>query len=340
MPGTDIMLTGTVDPATRAALMVAVLDEDQAAKLLSKLEPDELKLLGERMCSLDNIEGDMIEEAIANFLERTKKLAFSGVNRTSQVRSLMTKAVGDVKAQNLMQRIAPNEERPSPLQLVRWLTPEALIPLITDEHPQAIAVLLVQLEAEVAARVLKGLPEDVQHEAVRRIASLGAVKSDALEILEEVLSRRISESHGHDVMKAGGPREAAEIINNSERSAEERILPAIAEVDAELAKKVEDEMFTFNDLLKLDPMSMGALLRAVESEDLMYALRGLPELELKVFLSAMSERASTSLREEIEELGRVKASDVHAARKKITLIARRMVEDGQIDIGGDDAGYV
>ena len=199
---------------------------------------------------------------------------------------------------------------------------------------------MVQLEAEVAARVLKGLPQDVQGEVVRRVATLGPVKTDSLAILEEVLERRIGESHGQAVLKAGGPREAAEIINNSDRSAEELIMPTIKSFDEELAKRVEDEMFTFRDLMKMDPMSMGALLSAVESETLTLALRGLPEFDLNVFLSAMSERAAAGLRDEIEELGRVKSSDVHAARKDITIIARRLLEQGEIDLGSDDGDYV
>ena len=213
-----------ISEADRAAIMVMLLDDEQAANILSRLEPQELRLLGEKMCALGEIRPELIAHAIAGFVDRTERLGLAPHDRVGHVRSLMTRAVGQTKAENLMQRIAPDEAKPSPIELARWLNPEALAPLVQGEHPQAIAVLLVQLDPEVAAEVLHGLPPESQTQIIHRIATLGPVSAEALAMLEEVLARRIAESHGTSMLEMGGVREAADIINSSSKAVEKRVM--------------------------------------------------------------------------------------------------------------------
>jgi flagellar motor switch protein FliG len=328
------------DEADRAAVMVMLLEDNQAAKLLSHLEPHELRLLGEKMCALGEIQPEVIAHAIANFVERTERLGLIAHDRIGHVRSLMTKAVGEVKADNLMQRIQPDAPRASPLELARWLTPQALVPLIKGEHPQAIAVLLVQLDPEVAAEVLHALPVEVQPQVVHRIATLGPVSPEALMMLEELLNRRIGECHGQGALSIGGPREAAEIINNAGKAMEKRVMPEITKLDKVLAKEIENEMFKFEHLFVLNPQAMGALLREVDNDTLIDALKGIAEEERDVFFKAMSSRAADGVRDEIAARGRVKLADVVAAQKQIVAIARRLAADGVIIFGGGDDEYV
>ena len=211
--------------------MVMLLGDEQAAQILAQLEPRELRLLGEKMCALGEIDPEVIAHAIAGFVDKTERLGVTPHDRIGHVRSLMTRAVGEVKAGNLMQRIAPDEAKPSPLDLARWLTPQALAPLVKGEHPQAIAVLLVQLDPEVAAEVLHSLPPAMQPEVVHRIATLGPVSAEAIAMLEELLAQRIGELHGQDAFAMGGVREAADIINNSGKAMEKRVMPEIAKLD-------------------------------------------------------------------------------------------------------------
>lgn len=328
------------DEADRAAVMVMLLEDSQAAKLLSHLEPHELRLLGEKMCALGEIQPEVIAHAIANFVERTERLGLIAHDRIGHVRSLMTKAVGEVKADNLMQRIQPDLPKASPLELARWLTPQALVPLIKGEHPQAIAVLLVQLDPEVAAEVLHALPVEVQPQVVHRIATLGPVSPEALTMLEELLNRRISECHGQGALSIGGPREAADIINNAGKAMEKRVMPEITKLDKALAKEIENEMFKFEHLFVLNPQAMGALLREVDNDTLIDALKGIAEEERDVFFKAMSSRAADGVRDEIAARGRVKLADVVAAQKQIVAIARRLAADGVIIFGGGDDEYV
>jgi len=334
----NALTTTTFDDANSAAVMVMLLEDDQAASILSQLEPRELRLLGEKMCALGAISPDIIAHAITGFVDRTEKLGLIAHDRVGQVHSLMTRAVGDVKASNLMQRIMPDRPQASPLELARWLTPQALAPLVKGEHPQAIAVLLVQLDPEVAAEVLHSLPQATQPEVVHRIATLGPVSADAIAMLEELLTRRIGECHGQQTLSIGGVREAAEIINNSGKAMEKRVMPEIAKIDKALAREIENEMFKFEHLFVLDGQSMGALLREVDSDTLIDALKGIAELERDTFFRAMSSRAADGVRDEIAARGRVKLADVVAAQKQMVAAARRLAADGVIAFGssGDD----
>jgi len=327
--------------ADRAAIMVMLLEEDQAAKILSRLEPAELRMLGEKMCALGEIGPEVIAHAIAGFVEKTERLGLKAHDRLGQVRSLMTRAVGDVKAGNLMQRILPPDHKPpSPLELAKWLNPEVLIPLIREEHPQAIAVLLVQLDPEVAAEVLHGLPPEIQPQVVHRIATLGPVAPEALAMLEDLLGQRIRDCHGAAPLAMGGPREAAEIINGAGKVVEKRVIPEITKLDKALAKEIEAEMFKFEHLFALDAQAMGALLREVESDTLIDALKGIEEEQRSVFFKAMSSRAADGIKDEIAGRGRLKMADVIAAQKAIVAVARRLAAEGTIVFGSGDDDYV
>lgn len=329
----------TLPAADNAAVMMMLLDEGQTSAILAELAPEELRLLGEKMCALGEIGPEVIAQAIAGFVEKTERLGLVAHDRVGQVRTMMNRAIGEVKTDNLMQRIGHGAP-PSALELARWLNPDALVPLIRDEHPQAIAVLLVQLDPEVAAEVLHGLPEPTQSEIVHRIATLGPVSPQAIGMLEEVLSRRIVECHGQRPLQMGGAQEAANIINGAGKSVEKRVLGELTKRDKVLAKQIEEEMFKFEHLFALDAKAMGTLLRDIPSEVLIDALKGIGEEERDVFFRAMSSRAAEGVQDEIASRGRLKLSEVQAAQKEVVAIARRLAADGTIVFGGDDGDYV
>ena len=331
----------TIDEADRAAVMVMLLEEEQAADILSRLEPDELRLLGEKMCAISEIGPQVIAEAITGFVQRTEKLGIVVEDRVGQVRQLMTRAVGEMKADNLMQRILPEGSQSSALEIARWLTPQALVPLVKGEHPQAIAVLLVQLDPEVAAEVLHSLPPSVQPQVVHRIATMGPVSAEAIAMLEELITRKIGEAQSAGTLTLGGPRDVADIMNNAGKAMEKHVMPEIAKLDKALAKEIENEMFKFEHLFTLDPQSMGALLRDVDNDTLIDALKGITEQERECFFRAMSSRAADGVKDEIAARGRVKLADVVAAQKQIVQSARRLAAEGTIAFGaGGDDEYV
>ncbi len=328
--------------ADRAAVMVMLLEDDQAAQILAQLDPAELRLLGEKMCALGEIQPEVIAHAIAKFVERTESMGMVAHDRVGQVRVLMTRAVGDVKAGNLMERIAPERAKASPLEMARWLNPRALIPLIEGEHPQAIAVLLVQLDPEVAAEVLHALPASVQPEVVHRIATLGPVSPEAIAMLEDMLAHRLESSQGQISYELGGVREAADIVNNSGKAMEKRVIPEIAKLDKALARRIESEMFKFEHLFALDAQAMGTLLREVDNDTLIDALKGIGEEERKCFFRAMSSRAADGVMDEIASRGRIKLADVVEAQRQVVAAARRLAAEGLIAFGSasDEGEYV
>ncbi|KHK93490.1 flagellar motor switch protein FliG [Novosphingobium malaysiense] len=327
--------------ADSAAVMMMLLGEDQTATILSELEPEELRMLGEKMCALGEISPEVIAQAITGFVEKTEKLGLVAHDRVGQVRTMMSRAIGEVKTENMMRRIVPEEPtKNSTLELARWLTPEALVPLVKDEHPQAIAVLLVQLDPEVAAEVLHSLPPETQPAVIHRIATLGPVSPSALEMLDELLNQRIAEAHGQRPLQIGGAREAADIINGTGKATEKRIMSELNKLDKPLAKKIEEEMFKFEHLFVLEPMAMGALLRDVPSDTLIDALKGIGEDEREFFFRAMSSRAADGVKDEIAARGRTKLADVVSAQKEIVAIARKLAADGTIVFGSGDDDYV
>lgn len=326
--------------ADRAAVMIMLLGEDEAARLLAGLAPEELQALGAKMCAIGEISPAAITDAIANFAECASAGGIPAHDRIDTVRRIMTGAVGELKAESLMRRVAPVREVPrSPaLELARWLEPEVLVGLIKDEHPQAIAVLLVQLDPVAAAAVLAGLPDELHTPVVHRIARLGPVSPDALAILEDMLAAKIAGVQGKAPLAMGGVREAAEIVNKAARTVEQRVMPGIGKIDKPLARALENEMFKFEHLYPLDNKMMGQLLREIESEVLIDALKGIGEEEREPFFAAMSSRAADGVRDEIEARGRIKRADVEAAQQQIVAVAKRLAAEGAIVFGNASAG--
>lgn len=329
----------TVGNAERAAVILMLMNDAEAAKLLGALEPDELQLLGQQMIALGDIDQAGIAGAIDGFVKLADDTTLFAYGRPAQVRARMTQALGEVKADSIMQRITPDAPAPS-LELARWLAPAVLLQLLEGEHPQAVAVLLLLLDAEPAAELLSLMPQAAQPDLVERIARMRKVSGHAMDMLDEVLSQRIARRFGRAALTMGGAREAAELINLAARSVSGTVMPAITQKDADLARAIEAELFTFEMLFDLEPMAMGRLLREVENEVLVGALKGLPEDRREPFFAAMSSRAADGVRDEIEERGRLKKSDVIAAQDAIVKIARKLADEGEISLGAEDAEFV
>ncbi|MEL7198185.1 MAG: flagellar motor switch protein FliG [Pseudomonadota bacterium] len=329
-------LMGRVD---RAAVFLMLLGEDEAAGLLGRLQPVELEALGAAMCALGDIDQARIAEALEDFVEEAGREIMPAGDRNEQVRHLFERSLGPTKAESMMLRIEP-EPRPRSIEMARWLAPSVVLKLVEDEHPQVIAALLLLLEPEPAAEVLSALNEDKQSAVVERIAKMGPVSQQAIAMIDQLLSQRIGSSFGASALTLGGPREAANLINLSEGELRNVVLPAIAQRDEDLAQKIEDELFTFEMLLDLDPQQMGRLLRDVDNEALIDALKGIPEEERNPFFAAMSSRAADGVKDEIEMRGRLSKADVNAAQRKIVDLARSLAEQGEIVIGNDDSEFV
>lgn len=323
----------------RAAVFLMLLGDEEAANLLARLDPTELERLGSAMVALGEVDQERIAEALQDFVSEADREVLPAKDRSTQVRTLLERSLGNTKAESMMQRIEP-EARPRSIEMARWLAPNVLLKLVEDEHPQVIAALLLMLEPDPAAEVLSALPEEVQSAVVIRVAQIGPVSSQAIGMIDSLLSQRIGASFGAETLKLGGPREAANLINLAEGELARTVLPTIAQLDPSLAEAIEDEMFTFEMLLELDRQAMGRLLRDVDNEALVDALKGLKEPQREPFFASMSSRAADGIKDDIEMRGRLAKSEVEAAQRKIVEVARSLADQGEIVIGSDDGEFV
>lgn len=326
--------------AERASVILMLLDDDEAANILGRLDPSELELIGKTMCEMEDVGPSWVANAIAGFIEHADVEILPARDRYTRLRTVMTQAVGQVKAESLLERIAPDTNSHT-IDLARWLAPPVLVKLIKDEHPQAIAVLLLLLEPEQAAQILAALPEAIQPTIVERIARLGPVSAHAVAMLNDILADRIGQQYGEKALMMGGARGAADLINQA-AGVEQIVMPEIARTNAPLAKAIEAEMFKFDLILALEPLPMGRLLRDIESEVLIDALKGLEEDQRVPVFAAMSQRAADGVRDEIESRGRIKRRDVEDAQQRMIDEARKLGEAGEITFGagGDEGDYV
>jgi flagellar motor switch protein FliG len=323
----------------RAAVFLMLLDDDEATGLLARMTPAELEKLGGAMLALGEVEAPHMAEALADFAGEATREALPRRGREDRVRGLLDKALGPTRADSMMQRIEPDAP-PRSLALAQWLAPGVLVRLILDEHPQVIAALLLLIEPEPAAEVLAMLPLELQSLVVERVARSGTISASAIATIDTLLTQRITATYGTAALMLGGPREAANLINLAAGELRGTVLPAIAERDAPLAEKIEEQLFTFEMLFELDPQSMGRLLRDVDNEKLVDALKGLKEPERAPFFAAMSSRAADGVRDEIELRGRLAKSEVLAAQKAIVEVARGLADAGEIVIGSGSGEFV
>ena len=323
----------------RVAVFLMLLSDEEAAGLLSRLEPDELERIGGAMCDLGEIDRSEMAEALDDFVSESSREVLAKQDRSVQVRSLLERSLGPTKAESMMLRIEPDAQ-PRSIEMARWLAPSVLLNLVEDEHPQVIAALLLMLDAEPAAQVLSELPENIQHIVVEKVASMGPVSSQAIAMIDDLLSQRIGANFGTSALTVGGPREAANLINLGAGDLRSTVLPAIAQRNETLAERIEEEMFTFEMLFELDAKAMGRVLRDVDNEALVDALKGIADKDRDVFFSALSSRAADGIRDEIEMRGRLARSEVEAAQRKVVDVARSLADSGEIDLGGDDGEFV
>jgi flagellar motor switch protein FliG len=256
------------------------------------------------------------------------------------VRAVLKRALGDDKAALLIDRILQGSDV-SGIESLKWMDPLSIAELLRNEHPQIMAAILVHLESDLTAGVLKHMVERTRNEVMLRIATLEGIQPTALNDLNEVLYKVLAGGDKVRKTSLGGIQTAADIINMMGTAVEANIIDSIREQDADLAQKIMDKMFTFEDLLKLDNKSIQMVLKEVASDALVIALKGAtPELR-ELILSNMSSRAAEGLREDLESRGPVRLSEVENQQKDILKIVRRLSDEGTIVMGGGgDDGFV
>ncbi len=327
-------LTGT----QKCAILMMLLGEDEAAEIMKNLSPKEVQTLGTAMYSVQGLPQETVNMVLDEFLSIIKAQTSLGIAGDSYIKNVLTKALGENKAESVLGRITPKDSVKA-IEILEWLDARSITDLIIEEHPQIIALVISYLEPGVAADVLNLLPEKTQSDIVKRIATLQTIQPEALNELNRVMQKVFSSNASLRASKVGGVQAAAKIMNFCKQDVEGRIMKDILKEDKALMQGIQDNMFVFETLLLSDDKSLQTLLRAVDDELIILSLKGADEeLRTKLF-GCMSQRAAANIQDEMEALGPVRLTEVQEAQKQIIAIARRMSDEGAIVLagrGGDD----
>jgi len=279
-----------------------------------------------------------VEAAVTDFLAVAEQSSDFGLDSDEYIRSVLTKALGTDKASGVLDRILQNRDS-SGIESLKWMDAQTVADLILNEHPQIIATILVHLDADHASEVIGKFTERLRQDVMLRIATLDGVQPAALKELNDVLAKLLSGNESLKKQSMGGVKVAAEIMNYLNGETEIAVMEGLKSYDEELAQKIMDTMFVFDDIIEIDDKGIQVMLREVQSETLIVALKGTTaEMREKIFKN-MSSRAAEMMREDLDSKGPVKLSEVEAQQKLMLQIVRRLADEGQIMLsgkGGDD----
>lgn len=322
-----------VSGAQRAAILLMTLGEEQAAEILKHMGPREVQKIGSAMAELSGISRSTVSDVLHHFIEIVGDQTALGIGNDDYIRNVLVQALGEDKASGIMDRILTGHSSRG-LDQLKWMDARAIAEVVRLEHPQIIAIVLSHLDSDQAAEVLVHLQDRVRADVILRIATLDVVQPSAIKELDEVLERQFSGNSSVKSSTVGGLKSAANILNFMDSSDESAIIQLVAETDSDLASRIEELMFVFDNLVELDDRSIQGLLREVASETLVVALKGADEpLREKIFRN-ISKRAAEMLRDDLETKGPVRLSEVESAQKEILAVARRMADAGEIALGG------
>ncbi|MCT8469780.1 flagellar motor switch protein FliG [Chromohalobacter canadensis] len=325
--------------ARRSAILLLSLDEDSAAEVFKYLSNKEVQEISLEMASLSQISHEDMEEALKEFHDEVDQFSAVNLHSSEHIRTVLTKALGSERANSVIEDILETTGSASGIDALNLMESTAVTELIRDEHPQIIATIIIHLDRNLAADVLELLDEKLRNDVVLRIATFSGVQPAALQELTEVLGSMLD---GQNVKrsKMGGVRTAAEILNLMNSSQEEVVIDAVRAHNDDLAQRIIDEMFLFENILDIDDRGIQLILKEVDTNSLVVALKGAQEALIDKITQNMSQRAATLMREDLEARGPVRVSQVETEQKAILQVVRRLADNGEIVLSGGDDSYV
>ncbi len=322
--------------ADRAAIFLLSLSEQQAAKLFTMMDDDEIRDLSQRMSTLGTVASDVVERLFVEFAEEISSTT-SLVGSYESVERLLAKTIDHERVETIMEEIR------GPAGRTMWdklgnVNETVLANYLKNEYPQTVAVVLSKIKPDHAARVLAALPEEFAMEVISRMLRMEPVQKEVLDDVEKTLRTEFMSNLAR-TNKRDSYERMADIFNNLDRSTEARMLSALEKRNQDAAERIRALMFTFEDLVKLDPSGVQTLLRNIDKSKLAIALKGASEPLRDLFFSNMSERASKILREDMQALGPVRLRDVDEAQQMLVKAAKDLADKGEIliaDQKGED----
>ena len=323
----------TLSGVQRAAVLLMSMGSENAAEVLKHLNPKEVQALGAAMATLDNVNKATMETVMDQFVTEVNNQTSVGIGSEDYIRDMMVNALGEDKATSMIDRILLGSGNKG-LESLKWMDARQVAEVIRLEHPQIIAIVLSYLDPDQSSEVLKMLPERARPDILMRVASLEGIPPSALQELDKIMEKQFSGTQNVSQNNMGGFKTAANILNFMDSSVESAIMESIGEHDQEMQDSISELMFVFENLNEVDDRGIQALLREISTDTLTLALKGADEGLKDKILKNMSKRASEMLREDMEARGPVRLSEVETAQKEILSTARRLSDDGEINLGG------
>jgi flagellar motor switch protein FliG len=341
VPMTDALVEelAELSGTQRAAVLVLLLGEQQASDIIRYLNPKEVQALGGAMVSLSDLSQEAVNVVLDEFVATLKKQTSLGLGTSDYVEKVLKRALGPDKAASVLGRIMPNQGSKG-LEILKWMDARSIAEMIRGEHPQVTAIILSVLEYDVAADVLAFLDPAQRAEIMQRVASLETVQPSAMEELESIMKSQFSNNSSAKSSSFGGIKAAAKIMNFTKVDLESSVMKGLTDLDPDLTQKIQDNMFTFENLAGVDNRGIQTLMRAVEPDMLMTALKGAPEFVKEKFFDNMSSRARAMFIDEMEAKGPLRIADVEEAQKNIMRMARKMSDAGELMLVGRGDDFV
>ena len=322
----------------RAAVLMLLLGEEQASDIIRFLNPKEVQALGAAMVQVQDLSQEAINVVLDEFVATIKKQTSLALGPADYVEKVFKRALGDDKAASVLGRISPGSGSKG-LEILSWMDARSIADMIQAEHPQVVAIILSVLEPMVAADVLSFLPGDSRAEVIQRVASLETVQPSAMVELEAIMKKQFSTNSSAKSSSFGGVKAAASIMNLTKTALEAAVMGGLRDLDPDMMQKIQDNMFTFENLTGVDNKGIQTIMRNVEPDLMMKALKGASDAVKDKFLGNMSERARGMFKDDMEALGPMRLADVEEAQKLIMRAARKLADAGDLVLGGG-ADYV
>ena len=320
----------------KAAILLMTLGEETAALVLANMDEREIQNIGNYMSALGDVDLSVMEMVTKEFYDLVQSGGGGlGVGGKDFLKNALMQAMDPAKATDILNNITtPGEELGGGLETVRMLEPKVISSFLVSEHPQTAAIILAHLDPAVASHALSELPEKNRMEIVHRLATLERVAPNVIRDLDEALQAEFRTSGAVSGNKLGGVAVAASLMGKLDRTTETTILTAMDEVDQELADEIRNLRFTFEDILKIDDNGIQIMMKEIQQEDLLVALKTASDDLKEKLYNNMSDRAALMLKEDLDSLGPTKMSDVEKGQQKIIAVCKKLEDEGKIVIGG------
>ncbi len=323
----------------RAAVLLLLLGEQEAANIIKYMDPKEVQRIGAAMVSAADMSQEAVNFVLDEFVSTLKNQSSLGLGTSDYVEDVLRRALGEDKAASVMGRILPGQASKG-LDILKWMDARAIADMVRNEHPQVIAIILSVLEFEVAADVLQFLPQAVRPEIMQRVAALETVQPAAMLELESIMKKQFSNNSSARSSSVGGVKQAAKIMNFVKVDMESQIMEGLSNLDEDIMLQIQDNMFTFENLVDVDNRAIQTIMRNVDQDLLMTALKGASEFVKEKFFDNMSSRARVMFIDDMEAKGPLRISDVEEAQKNIMRTARKLSDAGELVLAGRGDDFV